>query len=679
MRPLFSGAVDAATSGGAGRVCCVWLAGFGLHVASRLSTSLLGGGEDQIALYRPGTRYQELLECSPLLERAGTRPGLPLREAQARAPDAAFIPCDDSVLDAMERAIVPLLEALDAFSPVVEPPTRAQLGDGRATIYVEVTGLEPLYGPESHLATRLLEACGFEGASAGIASSKFTAWVTASLAQRLKPPTLVVPPGEDALFLAPLPLETIPLPLQARLALNRLGVRTLGAFAALPSNSVTLRLSRYKEDGRRAHLLAQGLDDAPLRPRRPQPAAQVGIEFEWEESDLDRLTFALKQLADQLAARLAALDPDGAAAGSAEDADDDVPPPVVDDSHPDFYPDDGPQLSVEDDPKVIPLHTHQRWQVAEPAAPPIQKEAASTRRRFAADGLRITWRLASGEMREATLRLAEPATTAAAFAEHLRWHAEGLSHFFAGVDGGRASVASEDPGIELGVQGSAASPAGGANEPKYIYEPIDDHTAVTSITLEALGLQVPPGTQLKLLAAPVRFLGATQDAASRLDPLTRSRYARRAIARLQARWGPEVVRRLTLTTSRLPERAYQLVDPAVALQLDAPTAKRTPDTTTDRAAPLTTPPPYWLLTTPEPAAILTPRKGGRRVLSLPRLRRQATIVRSGGPWKLVDPAALVDQPPLQRDYYHLETDDGLTCLVYWDRVTNAWYVQGLFE
>ena len=674
MRPLLSlegagtGEIgEAGRVGGSGaRICCVWLAGFGLHVALRLSTSLLSGGEAQLALYRPGTRYQELLECSAALERAAIRPGLPLREAQARAPDAAFIPCDDAVLDALERAIVPVLDALDAFSPVVEPPSRAQLGDGRAAIYVEVTGLEPLYGPEPRLATRLLDACrldGFEGASAGIATTKFTAWVAATLAQRVHPSLIVVPPGEDALFLSPLPLETIPLPLQARLALNRLGVRTLGAFAALPTNSVALRLSRYKEDGRRAHRLAQGLDDAPLRPRRPTPTAQVAIEFEWEESDLDRLTFALKQLADQLAIRLAALDPDEGGADVAEN-DEDISPPTIDDSHPDFYPEDGPQLAVDEavdevatDPKIIPLRSHQRWQPYEPPVPPTKKAANSTRRQYAADGLRITWRLASGETHEATLRLAEPATTAPAFAEHLRWHAEGLSNLF-------GAVAPREP---------APSPDG------FTYEPIDNQFAITSITLEALGLQVPPGTQLKLLAAPVRVPGADQDAAARLDPLTRSRYARRAIARIQARWGAAVARRFAVTTSRLPERAHQLTDPTVALQLDAPTGKRAPEAPPDRAAPLTTPPPYWLLTSPEPAAILTPRKGGRRVLSLPRLRRRATIVRSGGPWKLVDPAALVDHPPLQRDYYHLETDDGLTCLVYWDRAANAWYVQGVFE
>ncbi|MGI8424760.1 MAG: hypothetical protein ACR2NO_11740 [Chloroflexota bacterium] len=656
MRPLGS------------RICCIWLPGFGLHVAARLSPAVTGSVEHPSALYRPGTRYQELLECSPALARAGIRPGLPLREAQARVPDATFLPCDDGVLDAMERAFVPVLDALDSFSPVVEPPSRAQLGDGRAVAYVEVAGLEPLYGPEPQLAGRLIHAAStaaavpITSASAGVASTKFTAWVAASLAAWLTPPVSVVPEHEDALFLAPLPLETIPLPVQARLALQRLGVRTLGAFAALPSNSVTLRLARYKDDGRRAHLLAQGLDDAPLCPRQPPPAASVARKFEWEETDLDRLTFALKRLADQLAARLVTPTQNvEEGEGFDTESDGDGVPLASDDAHPDFWPDEGPQLSADD---LEPFPTRLAI-VPLPQKPEITKQTPSrqappppARRGYAAEALRVTWRLATGDTREAVLRLAEPSTTAAAFAEHLRWHAEGLDRFLADVP----------------LPEPETSPDG------FTYERMDAGIAVTAISLEALGLQVPPGTQLKLLASPIRSPGAPTDPSTHLDPLTRSRYARRAIARLQARWGPEVVRRGSLTTARLPERAYQLLDPALTLQLDHPAAAARPiDNRGDLAAPLSAPPPYWLLDPPESAAVLTPRKAGRRVLSLTRLRLRATIVRSGGPWKLVDPAALVEQPPLQRDYYHLETDDGRACLVYWDRTANAWYVQGLFD
>ena len=660
------------------RVCCIWLPHFGLHVASRLQTSLLGHELDdaalethQLALYRPGTRYQELLECSTVLEKAGILPGLPLREAQSRLPDAAFLPCDDGVLDAMQRALEPVLDSLDSFSPIVEPPSRAQLGDGRAITYVDVTGLEALYGPEPSLAARLLEVVDV-AASAGIAAGKFTAWVAASLAARVDPPLTVVPPGEDALFLAPLPLETLPLPLQARLALQRLGVRTLGAFAALPANSVALRLSRYGEDGLRAHRIAQGLDDATLRPRVPKPTARVELTFEWEESDLDRLTFALKMLADQLATRLAGLDP--AAEPADSDAERAASTDGVDSDGAVFWP-DGPQLAP-DDPDVDENPESDKRNALYQEKTPVQRghklpQIATFRPEIAkfghaADTLRVTWYLVNGETHAADLRLAEPATSAAAFAEHLRWHVEGLDRLLAGAD---------PPAPEAPPLGTEPPDPGGPT-----YERFDPGVAVTGITVEALGLQLPSGTQLKLLAAPVRHPGVPRAPDAHLDPLTRSRYARRAIARLQARWGPDAVRRAVLTTQRLPEHAFALAEPTISLQIDSAAVASVPQSAaSDSFAPLVAPPPFWLLDPPEPAAILTPRKGGRRVLSLPHRRTRSRIVQSGGPWKLVDPAALTDRSPLRRDYYQIETEDGRACLVFWDRDANAWFLQGVFD
>src|SRR5438093_5752772 len=63
----------------------------------------------------------------------------------------------------------------------------------------------------------------------------------------------------------------------------------------------------------------------------------------------------------------------------------------------------------------------------------------------AAGALRVTWRLAGGEEREALLRLAEPAATAAAFIEHLRWHAEGLDRFLAASIAVAESATTPDP------------------------------------------------------------------------------------------------------------------------------------------------------------------------------------------------------------------------------------------
>src|SRR5207248_796855 len=96
------------------------------------------------------------------------------------------------------------------------------LGEGRAVAYVDVAGLGPLYGPEPRLAARLAAAAAaaFESlldlspqssscaARAGIAATKFTAWVAAALAGQFAvgEQAMVVPPGEEATFLAPLPL-----------------------------------------------------------------------------------------------------------------------------------------------------------------------------------------------------------------------------------------------------------------------------------------------------------------------------------------------------------------------------------------------------------------------------------------------------------------------------------------
>jgi len=53
-------------------------------------------------------------------------------------------------------------------------------------------------------------------------------------------------------------------------------------------------------------------------------------------------------------------------------------------------------------------------------------------------------------------------------------------------------------------------------------------------------------------------------------------------------------------------------------------------------------------------------------------------VRHGGPWKVVESGALAERDPLQRDYYHVETEDGAAFLLFWDRVIDRWFIQGVF-
>ena len=77
------------------------------------------------------------------------------------------------------------------------------------------------------------------------------------------------------------------------------------------------------------------------------------------------------------------------------------------------------------------------------------------------------------------------------------------------------------------------------------------------------------------------------------------------------------------------------------------------------------------------------QKGGRSRLALPGAgggkAAGQRILKWGGPWKLVDPTALVAGEPLRRDYYQVETEDGRAYLVYWDRVADTWFLQGILD
>jgi protein ImuB len=85
--------------------------------------------------------------------------------------------------------------------------------------------------------------------------------------------------------------------------LNRLGLVTLGDFAALPARDVA---SRFGDVGERAHRLARGLDSRSLAGRPPPADLSVTREFDPPEPRAEPVVFAAKVLAERLHAGLAA-------------------------------------------------------------------------------------------------------------------------------------------------------------------------------------------------------------------------------------------------------------------------------------------------------------------------------------------------------------------------------------
>ncbi|PRY30101.1 protein ImuB [Pseudosporangium ferrugineum] len=154
------------------------------------------------------------------------------------------------------------------------------------------------FGGEERAAERIVEqvaqACAVES-QVGIADGVFAAGLAARDGR-------IVPAGGSREFLAGVTVEALERPELADL-LRRLGVTTLGDFAALPASDV---LTRFGFDGALAHRLAAGLDHRPLAVRKPPPDLDVSDTYDEPLERVDVAAFAGRVLAERLHERLAA-------------------------------------------------------------------------------------------------------------------------------------------------------------------------------------------------------------------------------------------------------------------------------------------------------------------------------------------------------------------------------------
>ena len=229
-----------------------------------------------------------VLACSPAARSDGVRRGLRRREAQGRCPQLVIVE-HDTGRDA--RAFEPVLAAVEEIFPgveVIRPGVCALAAQGPSRYF---GGAEPA---AERLVEQVAQACGVE-AQVGVADGVFAATLAARAGR-------LVPPGQTTEFLAGLDVAELGRPALADL-LRRLGIRTLGAFAALPARHV---LTRFGLDAALAHQLAAGRDSQLLAPRQPPPDLDVTMEFEDALDRVDAAAFAARALAERLHERLAA-------------------------------------------------------------------------------------------------------------------------------------------------------------------------------------------------------------------------------------------------------------------------------------------------------------------------------------------------------------------------------------
>ncbi|MCU1542346.1 MAG: polymerase [Microbacteriaceae bacterium] len=230
--------------------------------------------------------------CSASARAEGVSRGIRVREAQARCTALTVLPHH---ADIDNRVFEPVIAEIERMTPGVQLLRPGSLA-------IRARGPARYYGGEKPAALALigvLADLGIMGARVGIADGPFTA---EQAARRGGSPVQIVPPGDSPRFLDPLPLSVVGEP-QLAVLLQRLGIRTLGGFAALDPADVR---DRFGEPGLRAHTLARGLDARLVSPRVPPRQLEQVVDFEPALDRIDQVAFGVLAIADALIAGLIA-------------------------------------------------------------------------------------------------------------------------------------------------------------------------------------------------------------------------------------------------------------------------------------------------------------------------------------------------------------------------------------
>jgi DNA polymerase-4 len=205
--------------------------------------------------------------------RFGVHSAMPIGRAKRLCPHGAFLPVDMDKYAGVSREVMAILAA---FTPLLEPVSIDEA-------FLDVTGTEGLHGDGPTVARAIKSRIAASlrlTASVGVAANKFVAKVASDL--RKPDGLVVVAPGSEADFLAPLPV--------ARLwgvgrvtaeGLEAMGLQTIGQLAAVPAEYLEARFGRADAPCKSWRAVAtiapssRSRRRSPWVPRRPSAAITV--------------------------------------------------------------------------------------------------------------------------------------------------------------------------------------------------------------------------------------------------------------------------------------------------------------------------------------------------------------------------------------------------------------------
>lgn len=226
---------------------------------------------------------QRVASLDEAAEALGLRPGLGIADVKARHPGV-------DVVEADPAGELRLLEALADWCDRYTPLVAIHAAD---CLMLDVTGCTHLFGGEEAMVADMVRRLAEQGFAVrtGLAGTPGTAWAAA----RFRPS--IVPDGDEAEALAPLPLAALRIAPAVRTGMESVGLRHVGAIMDLPRAPLARRFGREP-------LLrldqALGRVEEAITPRLPVPELSVERHFAEPLTDMGEVERLVPLMAGSL-------------------------------------------------------------------------------------------------------------------------------------------------------------------------------------------------------------------------------------------------------------------------------------------------------------------------------------------------------------------------------------------
>jgi DNA polymerase IV len=233
-----------------------------------------------------------IASCSYEARKFGVHSAMPTRLAKRLCPELLIIRGD---MDNYSRFSNLVTEIIRSESPVFEKSSIDEF-------YIDMTGMDKFFGTlryVQHLRKKIIKESGLS-ISHALATNKLISKVATN---ECKPNgQLEVKAGNEKSFLAPLPIEKLPMVgNQTATLLRRMGVETVSILSQIP---VEMMINLLGKNGIELWRKAQGVDETPIVPYHEQKSIGTENTFETDTIDVQFLHKELVRMTEKIAFEL---------------------------------------------------------------------------------------------------------------------------------------------------------------------------------------------------------------------------------------------------------------------------------------------------------------------------------------------------------------------------------------